>query len=249
MRTLKLTLQYDGTDYVGWQRQAEGVSIQGLLEDALKPIEGSPVTVHGAGRTDAGVHALGQVASVTLNADLDPTTLARALNAVLPRDVRVASVEEMPDDFHARFSATGKVYQYRIVNGPFASPFIRRYVWHVIPRIDREAVRHAAAALVGTHDFASFQGTGTVVASTERTIRRLETDEGPEGLLILEIEGNGFLRHMIRNITGTLVEIGLGRWPASAMKDILESRDRSRAGSTAPPHGLFLVKVHYREQH
>ena len=244
-RTLKLTLQYDGTDYVGWQRQAEGTSIQGLLEDALKPIEGAAVTVHGAGRTDAGVHALGQVASVKLTAGLDTTTLARALNAVLPLDLRVARVEEVADDFHARFTAIGKVYQYRIVNGPFAPPFVRRYVWHVIPRIDLAAVREASSFLAGTHDFAAFQGTGTAVPSTERTVHRIDWTGQAGGLTIMEIEGDGFLRHMVRNIAGTVVEIGLGRWPASAMKDILESRDRARAGTTAPPQGLFLMEVKY----
>jgi tRNA pseudouridine38-40 synthase len=244
-RTFKLTLQYDGTDYVGWQRQAEGVSIQGLLEDALKPIEGSAVTVHGAGRTDAGVHALGQVASVRLTATLDTTTLARALNAVLPLDLRVARVEEVSDDFHARFSATGKVYQYRIVNGPFAPPFIRRYVLHVIPKINLDAVRDASVVLVGTHDFAAFQGTGTAVPSTVRCVQRIDWTEHPDGLIVMEVEGDGFLRHMVRNMAGTLVEIGLGRWPASAMRDILESRDRARAGTTAPPQGLFLIEVKY----
>ena len=244
-RTIKLTLQYDGTDYVGWQRQAEGVSIQGLLEDALKPIEGAAVTVHGAGRTDAGVHALGQVASVTLTATIDATILARALNAVLPLDVRVASAEVMPDDFHARFSATGKTYRYRIVNGPIASPFVRRYVWHVTPKLDLDAMRQASRVLVGTHDFAAFQGTGTTVASTFRTIRRLEIAGLKRSGLQIEIEGDGFLRHMVRNIAGTLVEIGLGRWPADAMPNILASRDRSRAGTTAPAHGLFLVEVRY----
>ena len=245
IRTLKLTLQYDGTDYVGWQRQAEGTSIQGLLEEALKPIEGAAVTVHGAGRTDAGVHALGQVASVRLTAGLDPTTLARALNAVLPLDLRVVRVEDVPDDFHARFSATGKVYQYRIVNGPFASPFVRRYVWHVIPKIDLAAVREASSFLVGTHAFAAFQGTGTSVPSTERTVHRIDWTEQAGGLMLMEIEGDGFLRHMVRNIAGTLVEIGLGRWPASGMQDILESRDRARAGTTAPSQGLFLMEVKY----
>ena len=140
MRTLRLLLQYDGTEYVGWQRQPEGTSIQGLLEDALRPIEGAPVTVHGAGRTDAGVHALGQVASVRLTASIEPETLARALNAVLPDDVRVAHAEAAPDDFHARFSATGKIYDYRIVNAPFVSPFLVRYAWHVIPKLDLPAI-------------------------------------------------------------------------------------------------------------
>jgi tRNA pseudouridine38-40 synthase len=245
MRNLKLTLAYDGTDFVGWQRQSEGVSIQGLLEDALKPIEGRAVTVHGAGRTDAGVHALGQVASVTLTASIDSATLARALNAVLPLDVRVTEVEEVPGDFHARFSATGKLYQYRIVNAPFASPFLRRYVWHIVPRLDLDAIRQASPSLVGTHDFAAFQGAGGAAGSSDRTVRKLEWTAGAEGLLVMEIEATGFLRHMVRNIAGTLVDIGLGRWPASSIDDVLRSRSRARAGATAPASGLVLIRVLY----
>jgi tRNA pseudouridine38-40 synthase len=247
MRTFKLLLQYDGTDYVGWQRQAEGTSIQGLLEDALRPIEGEHVTVHGAGRTDAGVHALGQVASVRLTATIEPATLARALNAVLPGDVRVASAEVMPHDFHARFSATGKVYDYRIVNAPFVSPFVRRYVWHVIPRLDLDAMREAAAALTGEHDFSSFQGTGSAVQTSIRTIRRVvwSGTAGAEEPIVMRMEGDGFLRHMVRNIAGTLVEIGLGRWPAAEMGAILAAHDRARAGATAPAAGLVLREVLY----
>jgi len=263
MRTLKLVVQYDGTDYVGWQRQTSGTSIQGLLEDALRPIEGSDVTVHGAGRTDAGVHASGQVASVRLAAAIEPATLARALNAVLPLDVRVASVEVAAEDFHARFSATGKVYDYQVVNAPFVSPFLRRYVWHVIPALDVEAMIAASAPLVGTHDFAAFQGAGSDVRSPVRTVRRLEwgcgwgqavnreftihglTPPGPDLPLVIRIEGDGFLRHMVRNIAGTLVEVGRGRWPAAAVADILASRDRARAGTTAPAAGLVLREVLY----
>ena len=246
-RNLKLTLQYDGTDYVGWQRQASGTSIQGLLEDALRPIEGADVAVHGAGRTDAGVHALGQVASVKLTASIAPVTLARALNAVLPLDVRVAGAEDVPGDFHARFSASGKLYEYRIVNAPFASPFVRRYVWHVIPRLDSDAMRDAAVRLVGEHDFAAFQGTGTDVRSSVRTVRRIEWSGsgGPDDPLAMRIEGDGFLRHMVRNIAGTLVEIGLGRSPADRIEAILASRDRARAGATAPAAGLVLREVLY----
>lgn len=247
MRTLKLTLQYDGTNYVGWQRQDSGMSIQLLLEDALAPIEGRRVTVHGAGRTDAGVHALAQVASVNLAASIDPVTLARALNAELPRDVRVLSVQDVEAGFHARFSATGKVYDYRIVNAPIVSPFIERYVWHVAPPLDVDAMREAAAVLVGAHDFAAFQGAGSVVASSERTVRSITWQDGGgyDLPLVMRIEGNGFLRHMVRNMIGTLVEIGVGRWPASRAADILTSRDRSQAGPTAPAHGLFLVRVDY----
>ena len=246
-RTFKLTVQYDGTDYVGWQRQAEGISIQGLLEDALRPIEGDHVTVHGAGRTDAGVHARGQVASVRMSTSLDASTLARALNAVLPLDVRIASAEAMPDDFHARFSATGKVYDYQIVNGPFVSPFVRRYVWHVIPRMDVDAMRIAASALIGEHDFAAFQTTGSEVHTSVRRVRRIEWmgEGGSDDPLIVRIEGDGFLRHMVRTIAGTLVEIGLGRWRAEEMHAILASRDRARAGTTAPAAGLVLREVLY----
>lgn len=247
MRTVKLTVQYDGTDYVGWQRQDNGTSIQGLLEAALEPIEGAPVVVNGAGRTDAGVHALAQVGSVTLTSSLECGTLVRALNAVLPDDIRVIAAEEMPPGFHARFSATGKIYEYRIVNAPLVSPFLHKYVWHVVPPLDLDAMREAAGALVGRHDFAAFQGAGSTVATTERTVRRIEWQDGGgyDLPLIMRIEGEGFLRHMVRNIAGTLVEVGLGRWPAGCLPGILESRDRTIAGPTAPASGLVLVRVLY----
>ncbi len=247
MRTLKLTIAYDGTDYVGWQRQAEGTSIQGVLEDALAPFEGEPVTVHGAGRTDSGVHALGQVASVRLSASIEPATLARALNAVLPAAIRIVAAEEADADFHARFSATGKTYEYRIVNAPFVWPFIQRYVWHVPQRLDMDAMEAATELLRGRHDFSAFQSSGTDVPSPVRTITDMEwiRGSGPDVPLVLRMSGDGFLRHMVRNITGTLVEFGRGRWPASAMARILASRARSSAGTTAPPHGLFLVAVMY----
>ena len=247
MRTLRLLLQYDGTEYVGWQRQAEGTSIQGLLEDALRPIEGGPVTVHGAGRTDAGVHALGQVASVRLTAPIEPETLARALNAVLPGDVRVAHAEAAPEDFHARFSATGKIYDYRIVNAPFVSPFIVRYVWHVIPKLDLHAMAQASAVLVGEHDFSAFRAAGSDVQTSVRTVRRIEWQGsgGSDDPVVMLIEGDGFLRHMVRNIAGTLVQIGLGRWPVPEIEGILASADRARAGATAPARGLVLREVLY----
>ena len=247
MRNLKITIQYDGTAYVGWQRQANGVSIQGLLEDALSRIEGGSVVVHGAGRTDAGVHALAQVASVPLAAAIEPPALARALNAVLPSDVRVLAVEEAAPDFHARFSAIGKVYEYRIVNAPIVSPFVERYVWHIVQPLDIDVMRAAAAPLVGAHDFAAFQGAGSAVTSTDRVVRSIEWQDGGgyDLPLVMRIEGDGFLRHMVRNIVGTLVETGIGRWSPARLPEILGSLDRTRAGPTAPAHGLFLVRVVY----
>jgi tRNA pseudouridine38-40 synthase len=247
MRTLKLTLEYDGTDFVGWQRQADGISIQGLLEDALAAFERNPVTVHGAGRTDAGVHALGQVASVSLAAQHPAGTLQRALNAVLPPAVRVVEISEAAADFHARFAAVAKTYEYRIVNATYISPFLYRYAWHVPMKLDIEAMRDAGALLMGTHDFAAFQGAGSDVKTTTRTIQHIAWSdaEGPGRPLVIRFEGDGFLRHMVRNIVGTLVDIGAGRWEAAQISGILESRDRTRAGQTAPAAGLFLVAVRY----
>lgn len=247
MRNIRITVQYDGTDLAGWQRQDAGTTVQALLEDALQRFDGTRVVVHGAGRTDAGVHALGQVASFRLANPVLPPVLARALNGVLPPQVRVLSAEEAPEHFHAQFSATGKVYEYRIVNAPMASPFLHRYAWHVPGPLDPDAMALAAAGLEGTHDFAAFQGSGSAVVTTTRTIRSIEWDPGRgyDLPLVLRIEGDGFLRHMVRNIAGTLVDIGAGRWPPGEIFAILESRDRRRAGRTAPPHGLFLVRVLY----
>ena len=254
MRILKLTLAYDGTRLVGWQRQAAGDSVQGVLEDALARFEGGPVTVHGAGRTDAGVHALGQVASVEVTFAHDPATLARALNAQLPDDVRVLAVEDAAPGFHARFDARSKTYRYCIRNGPVASPFERPFAWHVPQPLDVEAMRQAASRLLGRHDFSAFRSIGTDVADSVRTLHAsaiVETagaipwlgDDGP--LLTYEVTGDGFLRHMVRAIVGTLVEVGRGWRDPAQMDALLQSGDRARAGATAPPHGLFLVRVVY----
>jgi len=244
VRTLKITLAYDGTRFVGWQRQSDGESIQRLLEDALAHFEGGPVVAHGAGRTDAGVHALGQVASVELTAAHDPGTLVRALNAHLPPEIRVLTVEEAAPGFNARFDARGKIYRYQIRNAPIADPFCRAFEWHLPEPLDLDAMREAARDLVGAHDFASFQSVGTMPASSVRTIRRAEW-RCERGLLTFEIEGDGFLRHMVRAIVGTLVEIGRGWRPADSIPALLAARRRSDAGATAPPHGLFLVSVDY----
>jgi len=249
MRTFKLVLQYDGTGYVGWQRQQAGASIQGLLEDALARIDGRAVTVHGAGRTDAGVHAEGQVASVRLETLLDEATLGRAMNANLPDAIRVMDVAVAPDDFHARFSATAKRYEYRIWNGPACPPFLRLYVWHVPQPLDVDAMRRAAGAVFGEHDFAAFQGAGSTTHTTVRTVTAAEWHGGEPGTpLVFAIAGNGFLRHMVRSIAGTLVEIGRGWRAPGDMEALIRSGDRQRVGRTAPACGLFLTEVQYRGQ-
>jgi tRNA pseudouridine38-40 synthase len=244
MRILKLTLAYDGTRFVGWQRQAEGESIQGLLEDALAKLEGTPVVVHAAGRTDAGVHALGQVASVGVTCTHDAATLARALNAHLPADVRVLSVVDETEAFHARFSARSKTYRYQIRNASIAMPFEHQYVWHLPERLSVDEMQRAAALLIGTHDFAAFRSVGGEVATTVRIITQSEWRHDA-GLLTYEIAGNGFLRHMVRAIVGTLVEVGRGWRTADDIAALLSGGRRSDAGPTAPPQGLFLVRVDY----
>jgi tRNA pseudouridine38-40 synthase len=275
-RTLKITLAYDGTRFVGWQRQArapqgarlgrgveaDGESIQGLLEGALATFEGGPVTAHGAGRTDAGVHALGQVASASVSFTHPVETLVRALNAQLPEDIRVLEVADAPADFHARFSARSKTYRYQIRAGSVGDPFTRAFAWQLAERLDVAVMREAAAALVGTHDFAAFRSAGTQTTSTVRTIVRSEVvDSGPDpvasptprsgagggsrSVVAYEVTGNGFLRHMVRAIVGTLVEIGRGWRPRDSMAQLLDGGARADAGATAPPHGLFLVRVDY----
>lgn len=255
MPNLKLTLAYDGTDYVGWQRQATGRSIQGVLESALAEMEGAPVTVTGAGRTDAGVHALAQVASVHMARDIEPPVLVRALNAKLPADIRVLGADTVSSAFHARFSARSKLYRYCLSNGGVAAPFAARYAWHVAAPLDLDAMRAAGALLRGRHDFASFQSTGSSVRTSVRTLSSLTVERWPAcgaaeltagygaTLIAVEVEADGFLRHMVRAIVGTLVEVGCGRRPAGDIASILASGRRDRAGPTAPARGLFLVRV------
>ena len=247
---LKLTIAYDGTGLVGWQRQLNGPSVQALLEEALALLEGGRVVVSGAGRTDSGVHALGQIASVTLHRAIAPATLVKAINNHLPLAVRVLSADEVGPDFHARFHAKAKTYRYRIWNGEVLDPFERAYVWHIAnPTLDVQAMAAAAGCLVGRHDFAAFTGAGSEVQSTVRTVvsSAVTAVDMPRGrpLITYDVSGDGFLRYMVRSIVGSLVDVGRGRRPPSWMDDVLASRERGSAGRTAPPAGLFLVSVEY----
>jgi tRNA pseudouridine38-40 synthase len=244
VRTIKLVVSYDGTDYVGWQRQETGISIQGCLEEALSTIDGRAVTLHGAGRTDSGVHALGQAASAQVETPLSDRKLERALNAHLPDTIRVVGIATMPDDFHARFSARGKTYEYRIWNGPVVPPFLRLYTWHRSVPLDVALMQQAADATLGAHDFAAFRSAQTVNHSTVREVSRAAWRREGD-LLVFEIAGNGFLRYMVRSVVGTLVEIGWRRRPPGDIARLLIQPDRSAAGRTAPPRGLFLMKVEY----
>jgi tRNA pseudouridine38-40 synthase len=259
MRTFKVTISYDGTDFSGFQRQSNARSVQAEIEAALASVEGRHVTVTGAGRTDSGVHALGQVASFKLERDIAEGDLLRALNAKLPEDVRVLSAELAASGFSARFSARSKMYRYRISNTRVMSPFQRRFAWHVSRALDLDAMNDAARRLLGEHDFASFQGApsrsernklaANADRDTTRTVTRSVWTEEPIAgggrLLTYEVEGTGFLKYMVRALVGTLVEVGDGRRSPASLRDVLESRDRGAAGPTAPPEGLYLVRVDY----
>lgn len=256
---LKLTLAYDGSDFGGWQRQSDARTVQAVVEEALEPLAGETVTVVGAGRTDGGVHAAGQVASVALRSSLALHEIHRALNATLPQDVRVLAIDEAPADFDARQHARLKTYRYAIWNGRSAPPLARRVVWEVPAQLDLEAMNDGAALLRGKHDFGAFQSAGGSVYTTTREITvsswtEIDARIDPLGVLLpadgsrllrYEVTGTGFLRHMVRTIVGTLVDVGRGRLMADDVRRIMASGNRATAGQTAPPHGLTLWRVDY----
>jgi len=244
MRRFKLILEYEGTAYHGWQVQPGLPTIQGILQEALSRIVGSPTQVTGAGRTDAGVHALGQVASFAADLRLDPLTLRRALNASLPRDIVVCRAEEASDDFDARRSARSKTYRYTILRRDYPSAWLARHSLYVSFPLDAGAMAEAARAVIGTHDFSAFRA-GTCVAKTPlRTVFAASWREEGD-LLYFEITANAFLQHMVRILVGTFLDVGRGKRASRDVADALASRDRRRAGKTAPPQGLCLVKVQY----
>ena len=245
MPVVKLTLEYDGTRYVGWQFQPNGPSVQAEVERALTTLHHAPRRVTAAGRTDSGVHALGQVVSFPEAAPLPLVAYVKGMNALLPQDVAVRAASLEPDTFDARRSASGKRYRYRIVNGATRAPLSRLQAWQVFRPLDVAAMQAAAAPLVGTHDFAAFQASDCESRHAVREVRRLEVVAGPGAELAVVVEATAFVKHMVRNIVGTLVEVGLGRRNPAGMPDLLAGRDRTQAGRTAPPQGLVLEEVFY----
>lgn len=255
MGKIRLLIEYNGTAYQGWQIQKKGDTIQGIIEDRILKITGEQSRVIGAGRTDAGVHALGQVAAFRTESRLDPQTIKRALNAVLPQDIRVLDASVADGSFNPRDDATKKSYFYVITNQRISSAFLYRYSWLVQQQLELKSMTEAAQVLIGTYDFSSFMGTGSSIKNPVRQIFSLSIDRfekidfmtvSIKGEFIkIRIEANGFLRHMARNIIGTLVEIGRGRISADRMEEILKSHDRRLAGPTAPATGLFLERIVY----
>jgi tRNA pseudouridine38-40 synthase len=244
MRNIMLTLCYDGTDFHGWQRQPRLRTVQQTLEDALQHLTGASQRTSASGRTDAGVHALGQVVHFLTASRHDCPTFVRGLNALLPRDVRVLEAREMTQAFHATLDARSKRYRYVIDNGNVACPFQLRYSWHVRPPLDAAVMNSAGRSLLGRHDFRSFETDWPNRTSSVRTILDLTVERAGDALAI-EVEADGFLYNMVRSIAGTLVLVGAGKRPQSWVGEVLAAENRIAAGPTAPPQGLFLVRARY----
>ena len=249
MRNLKIVLAYDGSDFAGWQIQLDP-TIQGTVASAIGRVTGEKVLPQGSGRTDAGVHALGQVATFTLESSIPVENLGKALNDVLPASIRVLEVSETSPEFHARKCAVAKTYRYRIYRGAVCPPFLARYVWHHPYPLDENAMQQTAAVVVGEHDFTSFAAVDPERGREEGgvpNVRRISASgwerDGQE--LIYTVRGSGFLHHMVRNLVGTFILVGKGTLRPEDITRILKAKDRSTAGATAPPHGLYLVSVEY----
>lgn len=250
MARLKIVISYDGTEFHGFQRQAGLPTVQGELERALAAVLRRPVEVTGASRTDAGVHACGQVAHFDWEPQqsFPPDRLARALSGRLPRSVSIHSASPVPDDFHARHSARWKIYRYRIATGAVRDPFLARYALHRPGRLDLEAMREAALAFVGRHDFTSFCSSRTSAGDKVRRVDLVAVREAEGGQLAVDVAGDGFLHNMVRILVGTLLEIGRGRRRPEEVSAVLAARDRRLAGPTAPPHGLCLQRIGYADK-
>lgn len=244
MKNILIEIEYDGSNYCGWQVQTNGATIQQKIEEAIENLTGEKLRINGAGRTDAGVHAFGQTATFQTATSIPPTAISKSLNPRLPDDISIISSKEVPSDFHARFSAKGKIYRYVIFNRQQRSPFQDKKSFRYGKSIDIEAMQSAANHFIGTKDFRAFMAAGSSVIDTTRTIYRLEVrNEGQ--MIFIETEGNGFLYNMVRIIAGTLLECGEGKINPEAVSSIIDSLDRENAGRTLPGYGLYLVKVIY----
>jgi tRNA pseudouridine38-40 synthase len=245
MRNIKLVIEYDGTAYFGWQRQANALTIQEVMEDNLSRIVNEKVVLIASSRTDTGVHALNQVANFRTASRLPLRNLRLGINSLLPPDIVVKEASEVPWEFHSRYHATSKIYRYRIFNNPVRTALRRDVCWFVHHTLDMEAMKRAATQLLGAHDFNSFCAAQCEVEDRVRTVTDVALDKEDDGMIVFRIEADGFLRHMVRNIVGTLVDIGKGRIPEEDMVRIIEARDRRCAGQAAPARGLCLVEVKY----
>ena len=245
IKNFKLAIEYDGGLYHGWQRQKNERTVQGEIEQALLRMTGQAIVVIGSGRTDAGVHAEGQVANFHCDTELPPDTFLQGLNSLTPEDIVIRHCEAVADSFHARFDVQSKIYRYGILNRRFPAAVGRQYVWWIRKKLDADRMRLAIVHIVGLHDFKAFEGAGSPRSSTERRVLRAGLSKRKSHYLIIEIEANGFLRYMVRNLVGTLVAVGLNKITPEDFKAILLSKDRDRAGMTAPARGLSLVEVKY----
>jgi len=244
MQNFKMTIQYDGTHYHGWQMQANARTIQGELTRVLSILDHRPVTIYGAGRTDAGVHAEAQVANFFAEREFEPRLLRDAINGNLDNDIRVRDVTQVPDAFNARFSAVQKTYRYRIWTADVLSPFLCRYVYHYRGELGVEEMRNASESLLGRHDFTAFTVSSSDAEDHIRTLIKLSFEQHPNEISV-SITADGFLRYMVRTIVGTLVDVGRGKRTAASVAEALDSLDRSKAGPSAPAHGLTLISVDY----
>lgn len=244
MRSIKLLIEYDGTHFCGWQRQVEGRTVQEEIEKALEKVIKEPVKIHGAGRTDAGVHALGQTASFHANITVPVDKIPIALNSILPEDISILGASEVDESFHARYAAKGKKYIYQIYNSPLRSPLLRNYAYFVSQPLDIGKMQEAGQYFLGTHDFKGFMASGSSVQDSIRTLYKLDV-YFHEKIIKIEVEGNGFLYNMVRIIAGTLVEVGKGKIDPKDIKQIIASGIRDLAGPTAPAQGLYLGEVIY----
>lgn len=244
-KNIRLILEYDGGRYHGWQRQKGATTIQGTIEERIQMMTGEPVTLIASGRTDAGVHALNQVCNFTTKTDINPESIQKGLNSLLPEDIFIRKAEHAPIDFHSRYSAKRKSYEYRILNQKQADVFLRSYTWHIRRELSFAEMEKCMSALVGKHEFSSFRSSGSGNINPVREMTRAEIHGPDKDVLCFVFEADGFLRHMVRNIVGTVVEVGRGRMDVHTFIEIFQSKDRRLAGIKAPPQGLFLKMVTY----